>query len=476
MKNIKRLLIGGVSIFLASCGAQGNITFDLMPGNCSDGTTNAPYCMGVQIQNNSSGQNYINSTNYPINNLVVSVSGANNIQYPTNSGSSLDPHGCLGSTLGAGATCVFYLKLTGESLPVGTSAPISLVANYNVKNQLFGGGSQSASSTSTFYQIPNMIVTNTNGVAKNYSNDSFSSTYSIESKDSSQLNALTTDSYYGFLYAASQNGLYLSGNQTYAYNKTESVGPFTNVIVSSGTVYPVNSSSLGKVYYASVNPLSSIYWANYSSNVPNNILPGVMTASGGNLYIATPSQVYQCNNSSISSSNCMVDANASPNGSINTLGFSNSIGTSSQGDNLTGLVMGTTGGLFVESGLINAPSANRWMQVTNGDFVSITASIQKIIVDNLGNVYAIDSGFNIYEIPAGGGNKANLLTTLATSGSVAAATYDNAGQILYIANNSGQIYGCFNNSGTYVCDTKNVINSGMTVFGLNIVTSLESYL
>lgn len=476
MKKVKKLIIVGVSVFLASCGVQDNVSFNLTPGTCPDGTINAPYCMAVKIQNNSGGQNYINSTNYPINNLTLSVSGANNLQYPTNSGSTLDPQGCLGATISAGGACTFYLKLNGESVPLGTNSPINLNANYSVKNQLFGNGSQSGNANVVLYQVPNMIVTNQSGVAKNYSNTSFSSTYSVESKDSSSLNALATDSYYGFLYAASQNGLYLSGNQTYTYNKTESVGPFTNIAISSGTVYPVNSSSLGKVYYASVSPQSSMYWANYASNVPTNILPGVIAANGGNIYITTSSQVYLCNNSTLSGSICMAEANASPNGSINALGFSNSIGSSSQGDNLTGLVMGTTGGLFVESGLVNTSAANRWMQVTNGGATLITAPIQKIIVDNLGNIYAIDNEFNIYEIPAGKGNQATLLTRLATTGSVSAVTYDNAGQILYIANSSGQIFGCFNNNGVYSCDTTNVINSGMSVFGLNIVTSLESYL
>lgn len=454
------------AILLSACGAQNDVSFDLTPGNCPDGTTNAPYCMALKIQNNAGGQNFINSSNQPISNIALSVTGASNLNYPTSSGGTLDPNGCLGKTLGAGASCTFYVKLSGESIPVGLSYPVVLTATYDVKKDLFASGGSSANSSTTFYQVPNLIITNSNGLAKNFNNQGVSTSYIVES-GMSQLNSTTTDAYYGFLYAASGNGLYLSGNQNVAYNKTESQSAsFNNIIISSNTIYPV-SNSTGTVYYSSVNPISSIYWNNRYSGVLSNAQSGIIAANGNNIYLATNNQVSLCYSNS-GDNNCVNDATAL-NGKINSLAFSNSLGVSS----LTGLVVGTSNGLFVESGFTNTPTGNTWSQVLDG-----SVSIQKTIVDNLGNVYAVDSNFNIYQIKAGNGNVATKLTTITgTSGSnVSALAYDNSGQILYVASNQGNVYGCFESDNGYSCDVNNVINSGFgaALFGLNIVTSLTT--
>jgi hypothetical protein len=209
----------GILCMITGCGVENNITFSTTQGNCADGSTNASYCMAIQIQNNNGGQNYINSTNYPINNLTLSVSGASNVGYPTAQGSSNDPNNCLGSTINPGSSCTFYLWLTGESFPVGAHVPITITANYTVNNTLpWVTSSNTASSSLTVYETPGLQISNKTGYVQVYNNSGFNNAYWAESETIA--NAVVHDNYYGFLYLAGNNGIYFSGNNTYAGNAT----------------------------------------------------------------------------------------------------------------------------------------------------------------------------------------------------------------------------------------------------------------
>ena len=90
MRN-KLLMLGLATTILVGCGVNNNVSVTTTNGTCPNGTGGNPYCMQVQVQNNSGGQNYITSTNFPITNLTVVVNGASNILSPATS-STMDPN------------------------------------------------------------------------------------------------------------------------------------------------------------------------------------------------------------------------------------------------------------------------------------------------------------------------------------------------------------------------------------------------
>ncbi len=457
-------------IILSSCGVQNNASFTATPGQCADGTTNAPYCMAIQLSNNSGGQNYINSTNYAFENLQISVnSSSSNLNYPVTQGSALDPNGCVNSTIKPGKSCTFYVQLTGESVPVGSFSPININASYKIDNNLFGGGSSTYSSSYSFYQKPNLVVTNTNGLVINYSQTGLQSAFSAESSGSVAVNANANDNYYGFLYLATNSGLFLSGNESFAYNKAESLTNINNITINGKTAYPISG---GNIYSATINPIKNISWANFAT-ASNNLKTNTAITALGRVVVASSNNVFICNSSS-SSGGCVqegVPLTGIQKLIYTVLGSSNS--GSLTGVQLTGLVVGTSGGLFVESGVTNS-SANQWLPVyvNNNPVVS---NIVSMALDNLGDIFAIDSNGAIYKVNYSGGNTASLQDSLvAGSGAPIAITYDNAGSVLYVVTDSGNLYGCTNNGTHLDCSGAPVATNVFTgaAFGLNIITSL----
>lgn len=473
---LRNLFLGIISAYaLVACGVSNNISFTTTAGNCADGTTNAPYCIAVNIQNNAGGQNFINSSNFPIKSLNLSVTGASNVTYPVSSGSAQDPNNCLGATIGPGGSCTFYMQLTGESIPVGQKQAINVNASYTIDNTLFGGSSQTASSSTTIYQLPSLIAVNSNGRAVNYSASGMSAIYSAESGAiASSVLSSANDNYYGFLYVGTNNGLYLSGNQTFAYSMAESVTNFSNIVISGTTAYPISNSS-NYIYSSSIKPVSKIYWSNYAtigSPVSNN----TAIIALGRIFVSNAANVTVCNASS--TIGCIPEGGSIPSaGKINALGFS-SLGTDVNGNALTGLVAGSQSGLFVESGTIGL-SSNKWESVIlTTTQQAISSNIISIVSDTNQNLYIADTNGAIYKMSTNQGNQASLQTTLPSSQyeQIEAMVYDNAGSVLYVATANGYIWGCINQNNSLSCGTAPVASNifpGL-LFGLNIVTSLSS--
>jgi hypothetical protein len=472
MKNLNYTLCGILlPVLLGACGISNDVSFAMTPGQCADGTSNAPYCMAVKIQNNAGGQNWINSSNVALQSLEISVTGASNLNYPVTQGSTLDPNGCINSTVKPGGGCTFYVQLTGESVAVGQSSPITINANYKLDDSLFGGGTSSASASVDLYQKPNLVISNVSGRIINYSKTGLQSQFSGESGGSVAVNANSNDNYYGFLYLATNNGIFLSGNESFAYNKAESLVNINNYVVNGTTAYPISGNN---IYSSSIKPIGSIAWSNFATAA--NVKSNTAMSALGKIIVASTNNVFNCSSSS-STGGCAQEGVAL-SGTINKLSYT-TLGSSNSGTllgtNLTGLVVGTVNGLFVESGTFGS-SANAWLPVYEENN-PIVSNIVSMVEDSSNSIFISDTTGNIFKLNFNGGNTASLQAMLPTSSSgvIVAMSYDNAGKVLYVITDLGNLYGCTDNGTTLSCD--NAVASNVftgAAFGLNIITSLYS--
>lgn len=479
MNKMKKIILGAATLLmLVGCGGvNNNISFSLNSGGCADGTANAPYCMAVTIQNNAGGQNFITSTNFPIQNLSFSVTGPNNVNYPVGSGSAMDPNGCVSSTVAPGGTCTFYLQLTGESAPVGPKVPVTVNVSYTINNTLFGGSNTTASSSFTVYEYPAVVISSqTGGNAQRYTNNTIYPVYNAESAAINPV-ANAQDNYYGFLYLIGNGNIFASGTESFSYNITTESGTtlsnINNMLTIGNTLYPIVNN--GTIYSSRVNPLSSITWSLlYSAVITPTITPNQAVFGINNFYVTNNGQVFSCSlNSGSSQSGCSAEGVSTTVqaglGSINVIAYS------PLGSGLTGLVIGTTTGLYAESGSSNSPS-NLW-SVVSYNSLPITNSVAKIVSDSNQNLYIADSNNNIYQLSPGSGTTAKLLTNMSISGTnqIQSMVYDNAGNVLYVATPNA-IYGCFFESvNNFNCGDAPVTSTSITsALGMNIITSLLS--
>ena len=482
---MRKLLIICAGIILSACGVQNNITYSTQMGQCPDGVTGAPYCMAVMIQNNSGGQNWITNTNFAINQLSLSVTGASNVGYPSSQGSSYDPNNCLGSSIVPGGKCTFYLWLTAESVPVTQHQPIQITANYNVNTNLFGGGGSNASSSTTVYQTPALMLSTKNGgYVESYSYFGLSVPYRAESENVAIANA--NDNYYGFLYLAGNNGIYLSNESGYIANATRSSATIrgaSNLIFNGTTLFatPSNVTTLPSVYRAGIIQ-ESFVWASYATGL-NPVQSNVSAKNGVALYFAqsnTPS-VTLCNPTASSGSGCANEAQSIPGASvINALGYTR-LGTATTGSILTGLIAGTDNGLWAESGISNS-TANQWVQFNiSGDTRTLGSNIVSIVTDKSSNVYVADDTGRIFIIAPNAGNTATQMTNWDSlvGSSIVTMVYDNAAQAMFVGMANSDIYECYKTLLSPACGSKPIIygsQSGISsLLGLNIVTSLTNY-
>jgi hypothetical protein len=481
MKN-KYLMI--VPLALVACGVQNNITFSTQPGNCADGTSNAPYCMGVTIQNNSGGQNWITNTNFPINDLALNLSGPSNVGYPSSQGSNFDPNNCLGSSISPGESCTFYLWLQGESAAIGQKPAVVLTANYSINNTLFGGGSTTASATLTVFELPTLLISTSTGWVESYNVNNGFSSYSIYHGESENVvNAYTNDNYYGFLYLAGNNGIYLSGNGTYVLNSTNkstSIKGASNLLINGQTIYAVPTGSLATSIYNAGIQQFKFNWQTYASGL-TNVATNISAINGSQIFVAqnnTPS-VFEClNPTGSSATSCIAEGTPVPGASsLNVLAYSN-LGTADGGQiALTGVVAGANNGLWVQSGSVGT-ATNSWLPVPLFSATLILVnSIRAITTDSSLNLYIVDVYNNFYIMKVNGGNSATQMTnwTLPSGTLVAAMVYDNTGQTLYVTTPGGMIYGCSNLAGGGSCTLVGQAALTSGVNGLSIVTSLSSW-
>ncbi|MBX9597841.1 MAG: hypothetical protein K2X04_04605 [Burkholderiales bacterium] len=480
MKN-KCLMI--VPLIVVACGVQNNITFSTQTGNCADGTSNAPYCMGVTIQNNSGGQNWITNTSFPVNDLALNLSGPSNVGYPSSQGSNFDPNNCLGSSISPGESCTFYLWLQGESAAIGQKPAVGLTANYSINDTLFGGGSTTASASLTVFELPTLLISTSTGWVESYNVNNGFSSYSIYRGESENVaNAYTNDNYYGFLYLAGNNGIYLSGNGNYVLNSTNtstSIRGASNLLINGQTIYavPTTGTLATSIYNAGIQQLT-FNWQTYASGL-SNVATNVSAINGSRIFVGqsnTPS-VFVCLNLTGSTTNCIAEGTPVPGASsLNVLAYSN-LGTANGGQiALTGVVAGANNGLWVESGTVGT-ATNLWLPVYLSATQPVANSIRKITADSSLNLYIVDAYNNFYIMKVNGGNSATQMTnwTLPSGTLVAAMVYDNTGQTLYLTTPSGMIYGCSNLAGGGSCTLVGQAALTSGVNGLSIVTSLSSW-
>lgn len=460
--------------FFAGCGLQTNITVTTTNGSCATGQSNAPYCLAVTLQNNSGGQNWISNTNYPLTDVSVSVSGANNVLSPASS-SSMDPNGCTSNSTDPGSSCTFYLQINQEDYAVGSQTPVTVTINYTINDGLsavFGGssGGSTYSYSFTVNEYANLYVVEQSGT-NNVSiyNNSGISNYTVESTSSTTVQSAAVDnSSFGYVWLATSQGMYWFGNGNSSgstvYNPygttsinnifTSQPSPFESSSSSPTTMYGVAGSSLYAFTFSTLAWGSAITAT--SSSLMNNV--NAISSSGSYALLATSSQVFACPTTS-GSSGCSNEASSISG--IADLGF-----VTSSASGYTGLYIATTGGLYVESGSFPS-TTNGWEQVTESGIGG--SYINAVATDDSGGLYAGGTSGDIWYVD--GASTPTVATWIYNvSNSVTGLVFDNIGNTLYLTAGS-VLYECDFSSGSS-CSSLGSVGSN-TVVGLFIGSSLS---
>ncbi len=439
----KFLIIIALAYFLVGCGASNNVTFVTANGQCATGQSGAPYCMSVTIQNNNGGQNWITSTNFPISNISMTISGVSNLQSPATNENAMDPNNCTGSTIDPGNSCTFYLQLTGENFAVESQETININVSYTINDTLFGSSDNNSSSSFTVYELTNLYVLQNNSNLTVY-NNSWTNYGLIESSNQVAYSLAIDTSSFGLTYFGNNLGIYNYGISNNIPSSSISAGNIVganNLFTYSSNLYAANVSANGYsngVYYWS---LSGESWN--SSSIPYcSALDNIKLVNNANaisstpvIYLASSSKIYACTNSNGSPQNT-TEGLVGLSGSIQTLAFSSN---TTSGTN-SGLFAGTSSGLFVESGLTANANAT-WSQVS-GITSSVTALTVTTESDIAGVVLAGDINGNIWVVYPSSPTTATLLATLPSgAGSVNAMVMDDFGGILYASANN-IVYQC----------------------------------
>lgn len=430
------------STLITACGVSNNISFITEPGKCPNNVESAPYCMGVTVSNNSGGQNFINSTNYPINNLSLTLIGESNIIDPTTN-NYYDPNKCLQGSVAPGSSCKFYLKISSEAHPVTSSETINLNLNYSVQNNLFGNNSNLYSKSTNIYEFTNLYIleqasnsNNTNYNLWQYNAKGLKNVGLIESSDI--IHSMNVDtSNFGYVYLGGSSGVYQYGNGLTSPSITgKTTINANNLITSSNNLYITNNNSSNYGIW-SYNLTNSTLSSSPTFSSTTTFLPNTYTINGANwIYLVgttndQPSKlIYICNNSNLNNGNCTSYTNAIlTDTTINSLGFSNAVGSL-----YTGIFIGTSNGLQTENG---SPSqiGSSWTPVQG---VPTTSSIQAIVSDKSGNIYASDNQGQIYKVDPSNPISATTLLTPSLGGMIITNLIIDkfANQLYFIAKNT----------------------------------------
>lgn len=478
---VNRLLgLFALVVLLISCGVNNNVTVSTTNGACpsslesgsvSFGNT-APYCLSVTVQNNNGGQNWINSSNYPISNLAIAVSGATNIQSPATT-STMDPNGCKGSTINLGNSCTFYLKLSGEAYPVTSTETATITLTYNVNNQLFGSGTSYSNAFNVYertniYAFESSSTSNGSAYLWQYNSTGLSDIGQIESGDQPMTSAIDNNNL-GLVYLGGTLGVYAYGNSstTSSISKGGITSGASNLIANASSLFASGVGTNTGVWQYS---LTSNIWASNSPAFTSGVTfaSNISAISGSAvLYFANGAAVYACNIAN-NTTTCQLEASGGGLiGNLMTLGFLtlNSV-------NYTGLYAGTARGIFAESGVSPSP-ANSWTSVTTtgaGTVPNITAMTGSSTTNQL---YIGDSSGNIWVIKATAPTTVAQFSTGAAIGSpVSGMVVDNNGSVLYFtAGNT--LYSC--TLGGSTCSPTSIGAIGTyPVFGLNLGSNLTN--
>ena len=456
---ITKLFITVAMLILTGCGANNNVTFSTNSGQCPSTSNTGPYCMGIVIQNNSGssgGQNWINSTNYPISQISYSINGVSNVNTPANS-SSLDPNNCAGSTIQPGSTCEFYVQITEEQFGVLDQESVNISVSYTINDTLFGGSTSTGTANITLYELTNLYIIQSNGYMNVYNAD-WNNYGFVESADS--LAAIAADtSTYGNVYLGGGKGVYPFGITTNATTKTsisQSAYSGSNNIFSTGPSLYLAQLSGG---FNSINSYSFSSESSGSQPYGNTgfigtQVPNANVYTGSNTYIATTNAITNC--SSGTTSACSSEWTNGISGNLTSLAY---LYTTTAG---TGLYAGSTtptGGLFYES------SAGLWGQVA-GESYSVTAMTSS---SSNNTIYVGDAFGNVFYVNSTAPTTPSKIGNVGSS--VSSLIYDTNGMVLYVAT-SNTIYGCNpDGSGCTIITPYSVLGGG-TVTGMAISSML----
>lgn len=446
---MKRFFILFLVVFLAACSVQDNVSLTTEQATCASGTLNAPYCMKITIENNSGGQNYINSTNYPINDLSVTISGAGNILSPMTNVSATDPNGCTSNSIGPGGSCSFFLQISNESYPVGSIEPVNVAINYTINDALFGDSSTSGSNSINVYERTNLYPVNTAASLWVYNNNglNFESVAESSSMSGYQILSGSIDNYtYGNLFFSNQNAIWAYGNGVVSSTISPSSGiTGSNLMFNLSSGLYASASNSGNIWNLPIESGSNTWSTPYIPSTKLNSNTYAVSPSG-NLYVAYGSTAQNCTGVISVSSNtgCSNEAQGFPiTDSISGMGYA---GTLYAGSN--------NNGLWYESG--SGPTG-AWVQLS-GAGISSSAKIN-VIKTNGSNTYVIvaDNNSNIWKVD----QLQNVTLVTQTSSPVTALAIDNSASptnIYFVV--SGVLYSC-GSGGINGC-TPTQVGTGLT--------------
>ena len=475
LRSLFGLMIMGVCaiVLLTGCGVSNNFTFSSQTGACPKGPNNAPYCISITMNNNGGAQNWINSTTFPISNLVVNVSGATNIQTPSNNASTMDPNGCTTKTLNPGSSCTFYLKISNEAYPTTATENININMTYTINNSLFGSGS-TYSNSFTIYQVTNLYIMQNSGNLI-IANAAQINTFQAESLDTSNSTAVDTNSY-GYLYIGGNDGIYQYGNESTS-TSIASTAPQNagNLFTLGANLY---AAGIGSSPTVGIYSLANRSWesTSYTSTVPFMLNVNSVAVDGSEFYLATSNQVLSC---PIGGTNptCKEEG-------VNLSNVQTIAATNVDVQPFTGLYTGTSNGLFAESGAFGTKTA-QWIPVKTNIGNNIESTVSSTVTN--GNLYAGDISGNIWFISSSSTTPlvANqfLNGALVNSGSITNMVVDNVAALLYFIVKSGTTYTLYACSIATPATCTNLQKAPSTfptitnpVVGLNIGSQLVSSL
>jgi hypothetical protein len=478
-------------VILLGCGISNNVGVNLINGQCPNGIGNAPYCMAVQIVNNGGGQNFINSTNFPISNISMTITNVPNIASPATSPTQYDPNGCLTSTIAPGGSCTFYLQLTGEAFPVSSYESAQVILNYTVNNTLFGGSTATGNYPFNAYEITNLYIMQQNGYLT-VNNAAWNLSGLVESNDVANNTIAVDNNQYGLLYIGGNQGIYpYSISQTALYSSISAsntnVKGANNLLVSAGNMYTTNipSTNSNQLFSYTLNTES---WgtAYQAITTPTTIWKKTITISNGTILFSTANSltsttptniIYYCTNLSSSYACNPEGINGLNLSQVYSLGVLAISRTESSG-NYTGLYAGgfggSFGGLFIESGGMVGNMNNTWSAVTPALESNAIGQINVLANanDNLGNALLVagDINGNLWVVNATNPTVANpvVISNQGITGPIVAMIFDQFSGILYVANNSN-VYAC---TGIGSPITNNIINASCASLNIPIYGSI----
>ncbi len=471
MKKNLAIIFGLICIGITGCGVNNNVTVNTTNGSCPniESTFGAPYCMSVEVLNNSGGQNWITSTNYPLTDLSVSIADVGNILSPATS-SSMDPNNCNGATINPGGSCTFYLKINNESYSVNSMENVNVTLSYTMNNTLFGDGS-TYTTNFTVYQFTNLYIAQNDGNVWMY-NASGSNYGLTESSDT--INSIVTDTtYYGLLYEGGNIGIYQYGASSNTISTSISVGVSgsNNMFKNSGNLYAAGLTGATGIWsYNFTNESWSSSAVNSLSAQTNPNANALSTSAVP--YIAVGTQVFSCPTTSTSTS-CVTEGNVLAN-NVTTLGFLPGVSNP-----YTGLYAGTSAGLYIESSASSVGVSSSWTQVTLNNN---NASISSMIASN-NALFIGDSVGNIWEILSSAPSEAISFANIpgGSSSEISAMVIDNVANILYFTAGSTTAgfatYSCSIESSTSCLTPTTVISSlgnNSAIAGMAIGSSLTN--